>query len=112
MASANDLERDVDKILSQSWNNRDGQVVPLTDAVALADGAVKLTATMLYADLADSTELAMKYDRKIAAKVYKSFLTCASRLIKEGGGDIRSFDGDRVMGVFIGNRMNSSAAIC
>lgn len=107
-----ELSKEVDSILRQEWEIRDGQVVPETEGVVLAGGAVKLTATMLYADLADSTELAMQYDRRIAAKVFKCFLTCCSKIIRNRGGDIRSFDGDRVMAVFLGDNKNSSAAKC
>jgi adenylate cyclase len=112
MALTDELSQDVDTILRQEWNVRDGQVVPTTDSIALAGGAVKMDVTMLYADLADSTELAMQYDKRIAAKVIKCFLTCSSRIIRSHDGDIRSFDGDRVMAVFVGNRKNSSAAEC
>src|SRR5437016_4133112 len=112
MALKDDLSSDVDRILRQEWNVRDGQVVPKTEDVPLEGGAVKLTATMLYADLADSTDLAMNYDRRIAAKVFKSFLSCSSKIIRSVGGEIRSFDGDRVMGVFVGNNKNTAAAKC
>lgn len=112
MTITENLESDVDNILRQEWNVRDGQLVPTTDTVALAGGAVKLNATMLYADLADSTDLAMNYDKRVASKVFKCFLTCCSKLIRARGGDIRSFDGDRVMGVFVGDTKNSNAAKC
>ncbi|RYD39908.1 MAG: adenylate/guanylate cyclase domain-containing protein, partial [Verrucomicrobiaceae bacterium] len=112
MGLKTELESAVSGIISQTWNTRAGQVVPSTADIVLAGGAVKLTATMLYADLADSTLLAATYDRRVAAKVYKCFLTCSSRLIKEHGGVIRSFDGDRVMGVFIGKTPNTNAAKC
>jgi class 3 adenylate cyclase len=85
--------------------------VPDTDDVALAGGSVKINATVLYADLADSTELAM-FDRRVAAKVFKSYLMCATRLIRGLGGAVRSFDGDRVMGVFLGDSKNTNAAKC
>ncbi len=112
MALKDDLTASVDTILRQEWNIRNGQVVPTSQDVTLAGGAVKLTATMLYADLADSTELAMQQDRRVSAKVFKSFLTCSSRIIRARGGSIRSFDGDRVMGVFLGDGKNSAAAKC
>jgi adenylate cyclase len=99
----------VNAIIKEGWDLRDGQVVPETDDITLGNSGVKLDATVLYADLADSTELAI-FDREIAAEVYKSYLVGTSRLIKAGGGEIRSFDGDRVMGVFIGNFKNTSAA--
>jgi class 3 adenylate cyclase len=98
MGTVDDLTKIVGDSLKTPWNSRDGQVVPETEAVALSDGAVKLAATMLYTDLADSTDLAM-WDRRVAARVCKSFLECSTRLIRARGGSVRSFDGDRVMGV-------------
>jgi class 3 adenylate cyclase len=112
MALKDDLKNRVDSILSQTWNTRDGQVIPDSTDIALAGGAVKLDTTILYSDLADSTELAAKFDKRIAAKVYKTFLTCTTKIIRAEGGHIRSFDGDRVMGIFIGDNKNSSAAKC
>jgi class 3 adenylate cyclase len=112
MALIDELINDVSLVLSNNWNIRDGQVVPFSDQVRLAGGAVRLEATMLYADLADSTELAMRFDRRVAAKAFKSFLTCSSRIIRARGGEIRSFDGDRVMGIFLGPLKNTSAAKC
>lgn len=112
MSITDQLSQEVDGILRQEWAIRDGQVIPKTEDVALAGGAVKLAVTMLYADLADSTELAMGYDKRVVAKVFKSFLSCSSRIIRAEGGEIRSFDGDRVMGVFIGTSKNTSAARC
>lgn len=111
MVLADDLKSDVDGVLAQTWDMRDGTVVPATENVALADGAVKLNATMLYADLADSTELAM-WDRRVTARLCKAFLASSTRLIRAQGGQIRSFDGDRVMGVFVGDYKNTSAAKC
>jgi adenylate cyclase len=111
MALSDDLRKEVNGVVNQAWDVRDGEVVPATDKVALAGGGVKLEATMLYADLADSTEIAM-WDRRVAAKLCKAFLACASRLIRAQGGELRSFDSDRVMGVFLGNSKNTSAAKC
>lgn len=112
MALRDDLAYDVSSILSEEWTVRKGRVVPFTNDIALGGGAVRLRATMLYADLADSTELAMQYDWRVAARVFKCFLRCCSRLIRARGGEIRSFDGDRVMGIFLGENKNSLAAQC
>ena len=112
MALRDDLAADVSAILSKEWSVRKGQVVPFTDDISLSGGAVKLRATMLYADLADSKELAMQYDWRVAARVFKCFLTCCSKIIKTRGGKIRSFDGDRVMGIFLGSDKNTRAGQC
>lgn len=111
MAIKEDIISDISGILKQTWNDRDGQVVPTVEDVALTGGAVNLDATMLYSDLADSTELAM-YNKKMAAKIYKIFLACSARIIRYHGGDIRSFDGDRIMAVFLGDYKNTNAAKC
>jgi adenylate cyclase len=72
---------------------------------------IELDAVLLYADLADSTEMALK-SQPIAAEVYKTYLRGVTRIIRHHGGEVRSFDGDRVMGVFIGDSMDTQAATC
>ena len=111
-ARSEKLEERIDDQLSTSWNVRDGTVVPTTDTVTLKDGAVKLEATFLYADLAASGELAAKCPWQTTAKIIRAFLACSTSLIRDNGGEIRSFDGDRVMGIFIGDRKNSTAMKC
>lgn len=112
MALADDLQKIVRDILYAKWDIREGNKVPATEDVALSGGGVELDATVLYADLAQSSRLASEFDRRVAAKVVKSFLACACRLISNCGGTITSFDGDRVMGVFIGDSKNSNTGKC
>lgn len=112
MSLGDDLSREVSRIFSQSWNIRDGSVVPSTEDIALAGGAVKLDATFLYADLAQSSYLATDFQQRTAAKVMKAFLYCMAKIISENSGNIASFDGDRVMGVFIDDSKNTNAAKC
>lgn len=100
----------MDNILNRRWNIRDGRIVPNTPDVALAGGGVRLDATFLYADLRHSTYLASNYQNRTAAKVIKCFIYCATAIIKLNKGTVTSFDGDRVMGVFVGNEKNSQAA--
>ena len=112
MALKDDLEARVDELLTVTWDVRDGQVVPEDTDVVLKDGGVNLKAVYLYADLADSTVLARDFNRRTAARVIRSYLAVMSRLITHHGGAIRSFDGDRVMGIFVGSSKNTSAAKC
>ena len=112
MGFADELSTSVNEILTVTWNIRDGQVVPSTEDVALKDGAVKLQAVYLYADLADSTTLARDFDRQTAARVVRAYLSVMSKVIRKNDGAIRSFDGDRVMGIFVGSSKNTAAAKC
>ena len=64
----------------------------------------------MYADIDGSTGLVDTRSKEFCAEVYKVFLYLSSRIIRAEGGEIRSFDGDRVMGVFVGDSKNTSAA--
>lgn len=105
------LRAQATELWNVKWNERTGQVVPSTDSVAHANGAVKVEATYLYADLADSTEMQKLFGSDFAARVHRMYLGAASDIIREAGGSIKSFDGDRVMGIFMGSSMRSSATI-
>jgi adenylate cyclase len=107
-----DLDSDVRTVITTLWDTRKGRTVPSTTDVVLPGGAVELDATFLYADMADSSKMAKELDRRVAAKILKAFLATSTRLIRHCGGSIASFDGDRVMGIFIGHSKNSSAAKC
>lgn len=106
-----DLESEVQGIINTSWNQRTSKNVPATESVALSGGAVEIKATFLYADLAKSSQMAKELDRRVASKILKSFHLTSCKIIRHHGGVIQSFDGDRVMGVFTGDRKNSNAAI-
>lgn len=95
---------------STTWMRRDGQKVPETGDLALGSEAVDLDAVVLYADLKDSTGLVKGWKDWFAAEVYKNYLYTVSRIIRAHGGTITAFDGDRVMGVYIGGSKNSNAA--
>ena len=107
-----DLCEKIDDRLAVSFSQRDGQVIPSTSSVALKDGAVKLEATFLYADLAGSSALSQVCPWQTTAKIIKRYLYVCSRLITAWGGEIRSFDGDRVMGIFIGETPSNNAVKC
>lgn len=103
------VQTKVSDILSADWQVRHGQVVPTTDDVSMKDGAVRLEATYLYTDLRQSTLIAQRYKPEIAARIVRSFLVAACAVIRGKDGHIRSFDGDRVMGIFIGPNQRNQA---
>ena len=111
MGLGDNLNAEVLKILQERWAERQGRVVPESDDLKLGNDAVTLTGTVLYADLDDSTKLVDTKKPWFAAAVYKSFLACAARIIRSEGGVITSYDGDRIMAVFIGDLKNTDAAL-
>jgi len=109
MALIDDLRTESNEIVKNTWDIRDSKAVPEPEDLGLKNEGVRMQATFLYADLADSTELAIG-GAKIAAEVFKAYLRRTTRIIRALGGEIRSFDGDRVMGVFTEGNKNTAAA--
>jgi class 3 adenylate cyclase len=104
-----ELEKHVSAIYKAKWDERDGNVVPDDDSVTLSNDAVKLKATVLYADLADSTKLVDGHAASFAAAMYKTFLHCAAKVINSEKGVITAYDGDRIMAIYIGELKNTRA---
>lgn len=112
MSLSDDLTVEVKKIFKESWDIRDGRVVPESSDLALSNTGVKLIATVLYADLDGSTNLVDQHRPAFAAEIYKTYLHCAAKIINSEGGVITAYDGDRIMAVFIGDHKNTKAARC
>lgn len=110
MGLRSDLTADIATILRTPWQERDGRAVPDDGSLTLGNDAMKLQATVLYADLADSTRLVDGYLSSFAAEMYKTFLHCAAKIIRSEDGTITAYDGDRIMAVYLGNHKNSCAA--
>jgi len=109
MGFKNDLEEEVKSIFARPWTTRDGNVVPDEDSVKLGNDAVKLSATVLYADISGSTKMVDTSADFVAAEMYKAFLHCAAKIIRSESGVITAYDGDRIMAVYIGDFKNTSA---
>lgn len=109
MGLKDDLDKDVAEIVRSQWTVRDGRTVPDVDSLKMANDAVRFDGVVLYADLSGSTNLVNKKKPEFAAAVYKTFLRCAAKVITSEGGTITAYDGDRVMGVFMGEMMNTHA---
>jgi class 3 adenylate cyclase len=109
MAFKDDLDAEVAKIFRLQWTERDGRIVPVAEHLSLGNEATKLEATVLYADMAESTTLVSTQSAPFAAEVYKAYLTCAARIVRAEGGAITAYDGDRIMAVFLGDSKNSTA---
>jgi hypothetical protein len=58
MALLDDMKKEVEEIFATQWEERDGRVVPDPNDISLENDSVKFDrATILYADLAGSTNL-------------------------------------------------------
>lgn len=113
MAVADDIRAKSTDTFKSQWTVRKGAVVPAPEGLTLSNDAVHLeTAAVLYSDLDQSTALVEEKAWWFAAEIYKSFLYATARLINSEGGTIVSYDGDRIMGIFIGKTPCNDAARC
>lgn len=110
MSLKTDLEEQVKKILKDTWDVHNANVVPEDDArLTFSNTAAKLDATVLYADLAESTNLVDSKTAQFAAEIYKIYLHCAAKIIQDENGVITAYDGDRIMAVYVGGSKNTEA---
>ncbi|MFZ5721966.1 MAG: adenylate/guanylate cyclase domain-containing protein [Pseudomonadota bacterium] len=101
----------VANIFKEAWATRAGRKVPEPSDLKLGNDAVQFdAATILYADLTGSTKLVDAESWTFAAEIYKAYLHCAATIVRAEGGAIVSYDGDRIMGVFIGETQATPAA--
>lgn len=110
MSLERELRSKVADIFSERWSERAGRKVPRSEEVQLGNHAVSVDGVVLYADMSESTKLVDEYPNWFAAEMYKAYLHCAAKVIKSESGTIVSYDGDRIMAVFIGDRKNTQAA--
>ena len=112
MSLSEEIKNRAAEIFRTDWKTTKGQAVPAPEAITLANAAVYFErATVLYADLDGSTNLVDRYNWWFAAEIYKAYLYAASRVIRAEGGVITSYDGDRVMAVFVGDSQTSNATL-
>ena len=111
MALSGDITDGVRRALKAQLLVRDGRKVPEKGDLSFLNGggAVRLDATYAYADLADSSGLAQRGRQEVAAKVIRAYVHAAAKTLRSYGGEIRSFDGDRVMAIFVGEQKNTRA---
>lgn len=110
MAIKDNLTADVNNIFKSSWSETNAQIVPVPTAIGMGNQTKLLTeAVVLYADLDGSTSMVDSMKWEFSAEIYKTFLHCAAKIIKEEDGVITAYDGDRIMAIFIGDNKYDSA---
>ena len=103
------LRSEVRKILQEEWTSKGRKNVPESVDLELRNDAATIHGTILYADLDGSTKLVDTNEPWFAAEIYKCYLICAARIIESEGGVITSYDGDRIMAVYVGKKRNNKA---
>ena len=109
MALGDNLRSQVGQIMQGAWSSQTRRSAPRLNDLELGNDAVIIDGTVLYADLNESTRLVDSHEPAFAAEVYKSYLSCAARIIRSESGTITAYDGDRIMAVYTGGRKEDRA---
>lgn len=106
MTLKDDLLEEVDDLARTKWDEiPQGRSVPDTTDTRLthSNTGIYIDGTVLYADLDGSTKMVDNLLAWRSAEYYKAYLHCAAKIIKNDGGVITAYDGDRIMAIFIGD---------
>lgn len=111
MALKDDLTNKILSYKRGKYEIQETKTIPSAEDTRLTYGNNGLTGdyTFLFADIRKSSQLIATYGPELTAKILQSYHDICVRVIISKGGEIRSFDGDRVMGVFVGNLKCSNA---
>ena len=104
MALQKNLNSEIRKILQEPWSVQRSRRAPRPEDVGLGNEGKTINATVLYADLDESTRMVETQEPEFAGRMYKTYLVCAARVIRSEQGNITAHDGDRIMAVYTGRR--------
>lgn len=108
MGIREEVRSGVATVVNRPFRIREGDKVPASDEIGLSTAeAVNLDATYLYADMVKSSVAAHTLEAETVGKIIRAYLDATARVLRHFGGEIRSFDGDRVMAIFVGGQMNN-----
>lgn len=106
-----DLENKINTYFSEKYEVDETKIVPSTDYSKLTFGnkGLKAELAFLFIDIRKSSEMHTTYGFANTARILQSFHDICVRIIESKDGNIRAFDGDRIMGVFAGEYKCSNA---
>lgn len=99
----------VDGYLAGTYETYQPRGVPEPADIPLGKKAAKLEATALFIDLRQSSDITNAFRRQTAAKMLKSYFDGAVRIINANNGKVRSFNGDGMLALFVGDSQSNNA---
>lgn len=97
MGYIKDLENKIKDYMDGDYEVTETNTIPSAENVPFGKKAFKIQLASLCIDLRKSTDLLRIHDKETCGKIHKSYITIASKIITENGGQLRSFNGDSVL---------------
>lgn len=109
MALLDDLKTSVSGYLAGTYETYEPKDVPLPEAIGLGNKAAKMTATALFIDVRQSSDITEAFRLQTAAKMMKAYFRGAVTVVNANDGYVRSFNGDGMLAFFMGDRRSTNA---
>ena len=112
MSLYEDIDNAVNGILSGNVISNDTSVVPdiLDSEITFGLTAKRFKNVCFYIDMRGSTAILEKHNANVVIKIHKAFFITILKIVKDNGGEIRSFNGDSVLAFFLGDNSNTIEA--
>ena len=104
MTKLEDYKSGVSDFFSGEYTIVNTKQIPEAKDLAFGKSAKQVDLAILFIDMRESTKIMAAIRRTTAARIYKSFLWGISKIAKDNGGEVRSFNGDGVLVAFVGDR--------
>lgn len=109
MSFKSELEEMVSDYLEGEYETYKPQGVPKPEDLPLGNEAAKLEATALFIDIRQSSDITNAFRRQTAAKMVKGYFDGSVRIIRANNGEVRSFNGDGMLALFVGDARSTNA---
>lgn len=109
MSLLDEINDKVDEYLSGDYEVTKKTTVPNPEDVPLGNRAALLEATVLFVDIRQSSDITNTFRRQTAAKMMKAYFNGAVKIINKNDGYVRSFNGDGLLAIFIGDFRSNNA---
>ena len=100
MTLLDDVKSSVSTHMAGTYETFQPRGMPLPEDIPEGAKAAKLTATSLFIDLRQSSDITNALRRQTAAKILKAYFSGAVRIVNANDGYVRSFNGDGMLALF------------
>jgi adenylate cyclase len=109
MTLLDDVKSSVSTHMAGTYETFQPRDIPLPEDIPQGAKAAKLTATSLFIDLRQSSDITNALRRQTAAKMLKAYFSGAVRIVNANSGSVRSFNGDGMLALFRDERRSNKA---
>ena len=105
MSLKDDISNSVNSILDNDMIITDTSCVPDINDTSLTFGLIgkRFKSVSLYIDLRGSTAILEKHNSNVVIKIHKSYFITIVKIVRNRGGEVRSFNGDSILAFFPGD---------